>query len=435
LELVFFKDNQLLFLPFYGAFFGRIKMNQTSNPQENQPSFSVGQKFQFTPGQAVVCNGYPGTVQRMYGEGMVEVRVPGGLTCVSASYPDCYPSSDESNATNSSKYEAFNQRTAEVVRCLEDAGWKYDFKRNYYLKGEYSISYLQTTPDLGIRATIEYCVKGPGIPVWVKVVDDLDVAVAETVAKILQATYVSARRLTIDVFGNSEDELRASLDGAIEGILAGQQFGAEFDANGGFKFVNDPLVCVDRSDLEPFSTAHPQSDSRAKLEWCASKAREQLQSVIDWTGDIHDMPSDISAKLEWYARRLLMIRNAARAGLEVSEANDKAEWTRLSQIEPQMAVAKLKKLIGIPDDWNLASDQTREQFASFGEAVCEKTIGGKGTFFVLYEMTVIRRSEFAFVPVHGTERMKEVSTIKEAVEVLEKYWEDLPDSHKLAANR
>ena len=53
--------------------------------------FSVGQRFTFQSGQSVTCNGYPGTVKRMYGEGMVEVHVPGGLTRVSASYPDCYP--------------------------------------------------------------------------------------------------------------------------------------------------------------------------------------------------------------------------------------------------------------------------------------------------------------------------------------------------------
>lgn len=58
--------------------------------------FSTGQRFKFVSGQAVVCNGYPGTVQRMYGEHQVEVHVPGGLTCVSAAYPDCYPDPDAS---------------------------------------------------------------------------------------------------------------------------------------------------------------------------------------------------------------------------------------------------------------------------------------------------------------------------------------------------
>ncbi len=41
-----------------------------------------------------------------------------------------------------------------------------------------------------------------------------------------------------------------------------------------------------------------------------------LQSVIEWTGDNHGMPDAMPARCEWYARRLLMIRNAARAGLQ-----------------------------------------------------------------------------------------------------------------------
>ena len=59
--------------------------------ENTQVSYRIGHRFKFEPGQAVVCNGYPGTVAGMYSEGMVEVRVPGGLVCVSASYPDCYP--------------------------------------------------------------------------------------------------------------------------------------------------------------------------------------------------------------------------------------------------------------------------------------------------------------------------------------------------------
>jgi hypothetical protein len=35
------------------------------------------------PGVRLACNGYPGTVMRLCGDGMAEVRVPGGLTCVS----------------------------------------------------------------------------------------------------------------------------------------------------------------------------------------------------------------------------------------------------------------------------------------------------------------------------------------------------------------
>jgi hypothetical protein len=39
----------------------------------------------FKPGQTVMCNGYPGHIVRHYHEGMWEVRLPGGVTCVGAS--------------------------------------------------------------------------------------------------------------------------------------------------------------------------------------------------------------------------------------------------------------------------------------------------------------------------------------------------------------
>ena len=40
-------------------------------------------KEQIKPGFKVYANGdYPGVVVREYSEGMVEVRLPGGLTCI-----------------------------------------------------------------------------------------------------------------------------------------------------------------------------------------------------------------------------------------------------------------------------------------------------------------------------------------------------------------
>jgi hypothetical protein len=64
--------------------------------QNSTLRYSSGQRFMFVPGQAVICNGYHGTVQRMYRERQVEVRVPGGITCTVAGYPDCYPDPDAS---------------------------------------------------------------------------------------------------------------------------------------------------------------------------------------------------------------------------------------------------------------------------------------------------------------------------------------------------
>lgn len=66
-------------------------MNHSQHTASPSSTFTLGQKIQFEPGQKVICNGYPGAVVRMYSEGMVEVRLPGGVVCVSASYPDCYP--------------------------------------------------------------------------------------------------------------------------------------------------------------------------------------------------------------------------------------------------------------------------------------------------------------------------------------------------------
>jgi hypothetical protein len=43
---------------------------------------------------------------------------------------------------------------------------------------------------------------------------------------------------------------------------------------------------------------------------------DALQSIIEWTGPSADeLPNDSAARLEWYARRMLLIRNAARAAI------------------------------------------------------------------------------------------------------------------------
>ena len=58
------------------------------------PSFDVGQKFNFMAMDQVVANGYRGTVAKVLDgqlEGMVEVHLPGGVACVAASFPDCFP--------------------------------------------------------------------------------------------------------------------------------------------------------------------------------------------------------------------------------------------------------------------------------------------------------------------------------------------------------
>ena len=58
------------------------------------PSFKVGERFEFKPGDAIVANGFRGTVNKALDgtlAGMVEVSLPGGVSCNSSSFPDCYP--------------------------------------------------------------------------------------------------------------------------------------------------------------------------------------------------------------------------------------------------------------------------------------------------------------------------------------------------------
>lgn len=65
---------------------------------ESRLAYAIGQCFDFTEGQPVICNGYPGTISRVLSgqlAGMVEVRLAGGQVCVSACYPDCYPAPSE----------------------------------------------------------------------------------------------------------------------------------------------------------------------------------------------------------------------------------------------------------------------------------------------------------------------------------------------------
>lgn len=64
---------------------------RAAQDRAGRQAYTPGQRFTFAPGQAVNCNGYPGTVESMYTEGMVNVRLAAGSVCVPASYPDCYP--------------------------------------------------------------------------------------------------------------------------------------------------------------------------------------------------------------------------------------------------------------------------------------------------------------------------------------------------------
>jgi hypothetical protein len=57
-------------------------------------NMKAGQKFNFSVGDKVICNGFRGSIAKICDgvlDGMVEVRLERGKVCVSASYPDCYP--------------------------------------------------------------------------------------------------------------------------------------------------------------------------------------------------------------------------------------------------------------------------------------------------------------------------------------------------------
>lgn len=47
-----------------------------------------------------------------------------------------------------------------------------------------------------------------------------------------------------------------------------------------------------------------------------TSALRALESVVEWCQDQHDMPQDASARLEWYARRMMQIKNAATTEIE-----------------------------------------------------------------------------------------------------------------------
>lgn len=50
----------------------------------------------FVYGQRVTTSGFPGTIERSYSKGMVEVRLPSGLVCVPVE--DVEPAEDEHDA-------------------------------------------------------------------------------------------------------------------------------------------------------------------------------------------------------------------------------------------------------------------------------------------------------------------------------------------------
>lgn len=76
----------------------------TAVPNKVEAPYAIGHRFAFRVGEPVICNGYEGTIVEVCTgrlAGMVVVRVPGGQTCVSATYPDCYPCTDRGRSAES----------------------------------------------------------------------------------------------------------------------------------------------------------------------------------------------------------------------------------------------------------------------------------------------------------------------------------------------
>jgi hypothetical protein len=80
-----------------------IERLEEAKTMKDQPEpYKIGQRFQFKVGDRVICNGYPGEVERVVKErGSVEVRLERGHVEVPASYPDCYPDKDGSDLSRS----------------------------------------------------------------------------------------------------------------------------------------------------------------------------------------------------------------------------------------------------------------------------------------------------------------------------------------------
>lgn len=90
--------------------------------------FAIGQRFTFKPGDKIIGNGFPGTVVRMYSEGMVEARLPGGVACIPASFPDCYPDTTAAPSNASQKIAGENYSVhrdkASGMAVLSCPAWK-----------------------------------------------------------------------------------------------------------------------------------------------------------------------------------------------------------------------------------------------------------------------------------------------------------------------
>lgn len=83
------------------------------------------------------------------------------------------------------------------------------------------------------------------------------------------------------------------------------------------------------------------------------------------------------------------------------------------------------------NDWREATSRTKEFFHG---AILEKIYGGTEVF-APYEMTIIKQDDGKFVPVHGCTKMEPVSTIEQAKQKLDSYYDDLSGNQKYKAGK
>jgi hypothetical protein len=86
---------------------------------------------------------------------------------------------------------------------------------------------------------------------------------------------------------------------------------------------------IDAANLDkicdiPRYVTNPNRVADAALIAAAPDMLEALKSIIEWHDDEHDWPvnGDREERENWYERRLLMIRNAARAAIAKARGND-----------------------------------------------------------------------------------------------------------------
>jgi len=80
--------------------------------------------------------------------------------------------------------------------------------------------------------------------------------------------------------------------------------------------------------------------------------------------------------------------------------------------------------------WQLANSYTKTVLPG---AVFTRCLGGSGTKFVSYDLTILQSENGDWIPVHGMVKLNSVASPQEAADVLMNYWNNLPDADKRAS--